>query len=105
MNNENKVFEYDVEKAKELLIAEGSHGRGLSEVVANNIANLHPDLWPAVTAWLNGEFTEYEFQGITLTQVMNKEKTSYINAIFSMSSLIKHPEDVPYWKRCNFRRM
>ena len=103
--HEKEVLEYDVEKAKELLIAEGRDTLGLSEVIAKNIAHLHPDVWPAVRAWLNGEFIEYEFQGITYTDIMKKENGGYIGAIFSMSVLIEHPEHIENWKKCSFRRM
>lgn len=103
--HEKEVLEYDVEKAKELLIAEGRDISGLPEVIAKNIAHLHPDVWPAVRAWLNGEFSEHEFQGITYTDIIKKEKGGYIGAIFSMSYLIRNPEYIEFWKQRSFRRM
>lgn len=107
MSNEKeaKVFEYDIEKAKELILSEGYEGPILANARAENIRKLHPDVWPAVKAWLNGEYLEREYQGITFELIMKKEKTTYIDAIFCMSTLMKHPEIIPHWKQCSFRRL
>lgn len=100
-----EVFEYDVEKAKQLLLVEGRVDVILAEAIAENIANLPSEMWPYVTAWLNGDFIEYEYQGITFTDIMNKEKGGYLDAIFSMNYMMEHPDYIELWKKRSFRRM
>ena len=56
------------------------------------IKKLHPALNDSVQSWLNKEFKDFEFKGITLKRIMEKEERSHINAIYKMSVFLKNPE-------------
>lgn len=71
---------------------------------AEQLKNYHPQLFPIIEAWLAGEEKEFEFQGITLSYIMEKERCSFISSLASMSVLLKYPEDVDFYKRRVFGR-
>jgi hypothetical protein len=60
--------------------------------MAEQLRNVHVDLRPVVSAWAKGEPTNFEFQGITLDTIIEKEHCTYIQAVFSMSTLLTEPE-------------
>lgn len=107
MNEENKVFEYDVEKAKELIMKEsnGTIGRHIGGAMAKQISTLQPELWPLVEGWLEGKKLEYEFQGITLQMIKEKERGTYIENVFRMSLLMEDPSRIEFWKKRTYRIM
>lgn len=60
--------------------------------MAEQLAKVHVDLRPAVSAWLKGDTIGYAFQGVTLAMIMEKERAPYIKALFSMNALLNNPE-------------
>ena len=91
---------YDKEKAKELIKKEMRCNNSDAERLAHRIQYLHPSLEPYVQLWLNGKNEEYSFHGVSTTIIMEKERCSYIIALYRMSSLIKNPHFIDsYLKR------
>lgn len=64
----------------------------IAERMAEQLTKIHEDLRPIVSAWLKDELTEFEYKGITLKTIMAKEHVKYIQAVFSMSTLLSNPE-------------
>ena len=66
--------------------------RGLAETSLIQLGKLHPALNEVVEAWKKGKELPFEFNGITMADILKKEKGSYFSAIFTMSTLLKNPD-------------
>jgi len=72
--------------------------------MAQNLQKVHPDLLSVVDAWLEGKETPFEYQGITLDAIKEKETCSHLAAILRMRLLMNSPALVagyPNWKPVN----
>lgn len=81
---------FDEEKAKERLTALDYHPV-VAEMALTGIANIHDDLQSHLDAWLDGVETPFEFKGVSLVEIMEKEGRDYLNALFTMSLFIDDP--------------
>jgi len=59
-----------------------------------SLSYLHPEVLPLVESWLAGEHEDFEFSGISLQEIMEKEHDTYLDALFSMSAFLRNPETV-----------
>lgn len=86
-----RTLNIDIEKATNK-IHEEIHCVGdkiLSRQMAEQLFNYHPDLFPVIEAWLEGDKLEFEFEGVSLAYIMEKERTNYISSLASMSLLLE----------------
>lgn len=71
--------------------------------VANNLAqeffNASLELVPVIEDWINGQEIDYNFQGITLEMICNKEKCSYLWALLRMQLLMSNPTLVAEYRQ------
>lgn len=81
----------------------GSSG-AIARRMAERITNLHQDLASSVAAYLAGESVSFALGDITLQTIMEKERCSLVEALFSMSTLLEKPELAARYKSMNFRR-
>ena len=58
---------------------------------AKALYNSPSDFKFIVEQWVNGHEEDYTFQGISLIDIQNKEKCSYLNALLRMQILINNP--------------
>lgn len=65
--------------------------RKVAENIARAFENIPEDFRLVVEAWLDGQVKDFEFQGITLAAIQEKEKCSYLQAILRMQTLITTP--------------
>lgn len=82
MNLENIAKKISVEIECDIITAQR---------MAEQLTKIHSDLRPVVSAWLKDDLINFEFEGITLDMIMNKEHTPYIKAVFSMNVLLSNP--------------
>ena len=63
---------------------------------AHNIADLFmsvsPDFADVIEKWVYGKETEYEYKGITLDLICQKESCSYFGALSRMAILLKNDD-------------
>ena len=64
----------------------------LARRMEEQLTKIHESLRPVVSAWLKNERVGFEFKGITLDMIMEKERAKYIQAIFSMNALLNDPQ-------------
>ena len=83
---------YDLKRAAELIEEQTCYKGRDAENLASRIPNLHPSLKVCVEAWLEGKEPNYIFEDISLSYIRKKENTPYILALFTLSTLMKHPE-------------
>ena len=72
------------------------------KMFCKSINNLHPALKYVIEAWLNREYINFEFEGITIKHIMQKEECTFIEAVYSMSAFLKHPELVDGFSNYEF---
>jgi len=70
--------------------------------MAEQLEKVHPDLAAVVTSWLEGEETEFEAHGVTIKRIMSSNRCSYLDAIFTMSTILKEPELAAVYKKPRF---
>ncbi len=80
----------------------GSSG-AIARYMAERITHLHQDLDSTVAAYLAGESVSFSLDDITLQTIMEKERCSLVEALFSMSTLLEKPELAARYKSMNFR--
>lgn len=92
---------------KERLIKAVSERLNLSISEAGELCQrvyiLHPDLNQVISHWIEtGEISHYSVYGITIKDIMNKESSNFIRALFSMSVLIKNPQFAKRYNEIEF---
>lgn len=92
----------DVEKAAKKMETELSLRPMTALIMAKNLFNLHEDLFPVIEKWYEGTRVEIEFNGITLDYIMKKERTPYIDAVYTMSWLMENPNRIDFYKERTF---
>ena len=96
----------DIEKATKKILSD-TYKTGddrLARRQAEQLQTFHPELFPIIEAWLGGEKPEFEFQGITLSYIIEKEKCCYISAVGRMSLLMNNPNKIKFYKKRTFIR-
>lgn len=63
----------------------------ISENFAESFKNKPDSFSKIVEIWLNGEEKDYEFNGITLAYIQEKEKLTYLEALLRMCILMDNP--------------
>ena len=86
-----RTLNIDIEKATKLIYTEleGRGGEAFARKMAMRLEGLHPNLFPTIEAWLNGEKREFVYQGISLADIMKKQGGTYVNALSTMSCILK----------------
>jgi len=70
--------------------------------VFSNLKNVHPALKDVVASWKKGIEIPFEYNGITMADIKKKERSTYLDAIFSMCVLLEDPELVVQYMSMDF---
>ena len=81
----------------------GSSG-AIARSMAERIAGLHKALSPAVEAYISEKPVSFAYGEITLQTIIEKERCSTIEALFSMSALLENSELAARYKSMSFRK-
>jgi hypothetical protein len=87
------MVQFDKEMAKKRLEALG-YPAMLVALELSAMGNIHESLQGVFDAWLEGVEQEFEFKGISLGQIRQKENCDHPNAIHTMSMFIRKPETI-----------
>jgi hypothetical protein len=82
----------DWTKVIEKISKETSCDKIAAEQMIEQIQKINKELRPVVSAWVKDELIGYNLNGITLDTIMEKERITYIQAVFSMSTLLDNPD-------------
>lgn len=93
-----------VEEITKIIEKDTGFSTSVARLMAERITTLHQDLAPAVAAYLAGESALFSLGDITLQTIMEKERCSLVEALFSMSTLLEKPELAARYKSMTFRR-
>lgn len=93
------MVDFDKRTVFQILIDELDYNTVEADLLAEGIANLHPDLHEALSAYLQQRTEQpFEFKGISIAQVMETSRCNYINAIVTMSAFINNPALIEEYK-------
>ena len=87
------MVQFDKEVARKRLEALGYPAMAVA-LELSAIGNIHENLQGVLDAWLEGVEKEFEFKGISLGQIRQKESCDHLNAMHTMSMLIRKPETI-----------
>ena len=83
---------FDEELVYKRFVEETNNDEWRTDLYCRTIKTLHPALNDCILAWLNKEFKDFEFKGVTLNRIMEKEECSHISAIYAMCVFLENPE-------------
>lgn len=66
-----------------------------AESYKKSLLSAKPDFADAIEKWVYGEETDYEFKGISLKYIQEKEHCSYVKALLRMIILTENQELIP----------
>lgn len=98
-----ETLNIDIDKAAEKIAKEKHISINSAYTDANALKNYHPELFPVIEAWLDGEEREFEFQGVSLSYIMKKQRCCYVSSLSRMSVLLENPDSVERYKNRVFR--
>jgi hypothetical protein len=101
---EETTMDLDIDFVAQKILAETGTDIELATIQANQLTKIHKDLYPVVEAWLKDEFIGFEFKGVTLDMIMEKECEVYIEAVFGMWALLDDPEMAEMYPKLDFAR-
>jgi hypothetical protein len=97
-------MELNLDLVAKKICAETNSDLGLATIQANQLTKIHEDLYPVVEAWLRDELIGFEFKGVTLDMIREKQGSTYIESIFTMWSLLDNPEMAEKYPEIRFFR-
>ena len=97
--NFETTLNLDIELATKKIVKEMNETQNMARAIANQLKNYHPALFPFIEGWYNGNEQDVEFQGITISYIMEKERDMYLPALSTLSGLLKRPNEVEDYKK------
>ena len=94
----------DREKAIDMIAKDMSISNEDAQRMYENIEGFSDGLKKAVAGYFNGERKNYRYRNISIKDIMEKENTSYLNAIFSLDLLMKNPEMLQFYDKFTFKK-
>lgn len=80
----------DLNSITNRLINQGYNEKSAA-MVASEMVMVAPSLYPLVDGWLNGDETDYECQGYSISGLMKARRMTYPAALLTIDWLIKEP--------------
>jgi hypothetical protein len=100
--DENKAFPWGLDEVTKKIADELDVLVEITAERLENAYNRHDVLRPIIDAWMKGEKVFFEFNGITSTDIMEKETSSYAMAILRISTILEVPDIATWYKEIDF---
>lgn len=91
-------YKFDVKKIEERLREESPNSIYI-EQFAKSIAQYPSVLHETIEHWINGEYVDFTFKGISLSEIIERTNISYPEALFAMYRLLKNPNDAEWFSK------
>ena len=76
----------------------------VSRNIYANCLGLNKECKQLVLNWINGIKDNYTFDGVSIQDIMDREKYTYIEAVFRMDQLMSDPKAVEIFKKDMLKR-
>jgi hypothetical protein len=86
------VIDFDKNKVTRILIEELHYNKVEATLFVDGIPRIHLDLHDALYGFLEQRIEQpFEFEGISIAQIMEISNCNYINALVTMNAFINDP--------------
>lgn len=94
-------YKFDVKKIEERLNEEfpNPRSRSTNKRRAESIAQYPLALHETIEHWINGEYVDFTFKGISLSEIIERTNISYPEALVAMYMLLKNPNDAEWFSK------
>jgi hypothetical protein len=93
------VIDFDEKTVTRILIDEFDFNTVEAKLLAEGLPNLHPDLHNSLNDYLEQRIERnIEFLGISTSQIMEKSRCNYINALVTMNVFFNDPTLIEEYK-------
>lgn len=82
----------DIDRLTNKIVDEEKTDKATAVIMGKRFMDLHPDIKFVADAWLDGTIKNFEFMGITLDAIQQRDNCSFASAILTMSFLLKKPK-------------
>lgn len=89
---------FDLKKIEERLREEFPRSCSIKER-AISISNYPPALHEVIEHWINGEYLDFEFKGVSLKEIVERTGAAFPDALTDMHWLLKHPEKAEWFSK------
>lgn len=96
------MFEFDVKEIEKRLLEENPT---CSLTFAKAILNFNPALHDVIEHWLKGEYLNFEYDGISLKEIVERTNCSFIEAVTNMKILMEEDADDRRWFKENMEQL
>lgn len=92
------MFEFDVKEIEKKLEEEYPLSTS-NKALAKSILQYHPALHDVIEHWLKGEYLNFEYEGISLREIIEENNVPFPQALTDMDILLKEPSLVDGYKK------
>lgn len=82
------MFEFDVKEIEKKLEEEYPTSTSIN-LLAQSMLNYHPELHDVIEYWLRGEYLNFEYEEISLKEIVDRTECGFIDAVTRMNILLK----------------
>jgi len=82
------------ERLIQKIMSESNYVYDTASNVLNQLEKVHPALNEVVDSWKNSIELPFEFNGISMNDIIKKLRGKYFDAIFTMSWLLENPCEI-----------
>lgn len=94
----------DREKTIDIIAKDMSISKEEAQRMYEKMGSFSDGLKKVVIGYFNGDRKNYNYKGVSIKDIMEKENASYLNAIFSMDLLMKNPEMLQFYDKFTFKK-
>ena len=91
-------------KVLKKIIEDTGYDKQTAVIMVKQLKVVNEKLFPYITEWIDGKPGNFEFFGISTEEIMKKENSGYIQAVFRMSAILDNPESAERYKKRRFVR-
>ena len=89
---------FDLKKIEERLREEFPRSNSI-ENMAIAISNYHPALHEVIEHWINGEYLDFEFKGVSLKEIVERTGIAFPDALTAMTGILENPERAEWFSK------
>ena len=90
------------ERLIQKIMDEANESRDMANNTLIQLGKVHPALKEVVDAWKNGTEIPFEFNGVSMNDIIKKQHGTYFDAIFTMSWLLENPHKIESFLAMDF---
>lgn len=96
---------FNKEVVERILIEELDFDSLLVAIAIEALTNMDERLQPVLDAWIEDRtVTNYTFEGISIKEIMEKEKSGFLSALSTMNTCLRKPGFIEEYRKIDFSK-